>query len=217
MKRQFILALISASFLFSSTTQAQAFRKGAILLSLSEGTTYSNFNTSAPGNDVIRKGQTTGDRDPITVEYGLTDRWGVGINLGGDVFTVNPTNYYNFSAGGKDVKVITSEVTADAHYHFLVTGRTDISAVGSLGIAGVTIEGSSGDGSYRYNSSGLILRGGLEGRYYITRRLGVLAMLTTYASRCGTKDVKDNTVGNNISTSISGITWEIGLGYRFRR
>ena len=113
--------------------------------------------------------------------------------------------------------MLTSEATADVHYHFFVTRRADISAVGSVGLAGVTIEGNTGDGNYKYNAMGHIVRGGVEARYYILKRLSALAMLTAFSSHCSTKDVTDNTVGNNISTSISGISWEIGLGYRILR
>jgi len=79
----------------------------------------------------------------------------------------------------------------------------------------VYIQGNSGDGHYQYNAAGGIARGGVEGRYYITKRFGFLAMLSAYTSECSTKNIKDNTVANNISTGINGYAWEAGLCFRF--
>jgi hypothetical protein len=217
MKRSYIIIAIVFVLLLVPTVyvSAQAFNKGSLLVSLSEGATYARYSTSNTGSDVMRNEHVSGDRDPITVEYGLTKHWGVGINLGGDILHVNPSNFYGYDGAGHNAQVITSEATVDAHYHFFVTKHTDLSAVLSFGLASVGIEGNTGDGHYQYNAVGGIIRGGVEGRYYITKRFGFLGMLTAYSSQCSTKDVKDNTFGNNISTSIKGYTWELGLCFRF--
>jgi hypothetical protein len=207
----FSLAVISAN--------AQAFRKGSILLSLSEGYTNVNYRTSNnSATDAIKYSRAEdGDRDPITFEYGLTKHWGVGINLGGDVFHVNPTPAYGFTVPDNRVEAITSELTVDAHYHFFVTNKTDLSAFASVGFADVTIDGNSGDYAYRYNAGGGIVRAGAQARYYFFRRLGVLGMASIFSASCSTKDVTDNTVGKGYSTSLKGYAIEFGLCYRVRR
>ncbi|MCD6013064.1 MAG: hypothetical protein K0Q79_2926 [Flavipsychrobacter sp.] len=194
---------------------AQSFRKGSLLVSFSEGVTYTKYTTAYKG-DGIKQGNVTGERDPLTVEYGLTDRWGIGMNLGGDIFNINSASYYNFESGetNNKAKVITSEITADIHYHFFVTKRTDLSLFTSVGIAGVTIEGKNGDAEYKYNAAGGIIRSGAQARYYFWKRFGALAMVSAYTSQCSTDAIKDNTVGHGISTNITGFAWELGIQYR---
>jgi hypothetical protein len=208
------IIFVLAGVILFHIANGQAFRKGSLLVSISEGGTYTNYATNN-GNDVVKQGNINGDRDPITVEYGLSKHWGVGLNIGGDVLNVNPSSYYSFETPRNKVKVITSEVTADAHYHYFVTKHTDLSAFVSLGLAGVTIKGNDGDSHYQYNASGGIVRVGTEARYYVCKRFGFLAMVSVYSSNCSTKDIKDNTVGNGISTTIKGFAWELGLCYRF--
>jgi len=210
---KFYIAISGVLFLLAAcsySSPAQSFRKGSLLISLSEGHLNANYTTTNTTNDGQAKGNVGGDRDPLTVEYGLSKHWGIGLNMGGDILHVNPS-YYGFSAAGKDVKVITSEITADMHYHFFVTRRTDLSAFTSLGFAGVTIKGNNGDGQYQYNAGGTMMRAGAEARYYVCRRFGFLGMASAYSSSCSTKDVKDNTVGNNYSTTISGYAIEFGI------
>lgn len=194
---------------------AQSFRKGSLLVSLSEGVTYTKYTTSYKG-DGIKQGNVNGERDPLTVEYGLTDRWGIGMNLGGDIFNINSASYYNFESGESNnkAKAITSEITSDIHYHFFVTPKTDFSLFTSVGIAGVTIEGKKGDANYKCNASGGIIRTGTQVRYYFWKRFGALAMVSAYASQCSANRAEGNTFGHGISTNISGFAWELGLQYR---
>jgi hypothetical protein len=247
MKKSFILASamlvlaynISAQVYYSGRDGTGSFRKGSLLISASEGGTYTHYsthttnnntnaitainpNTNTNGNsntnitgDVKQQGNENGDRDPLTIEYGLSNHWGIGINLGGDIFNVNSNKYYNYNGEmGQKTKVITSEATIDGHYHFFVTHHTDLSAFLSVGIAGVTIQGGSGETKYKYQANGGILRGGLQARYYVCKRFGFLAMVSAYTSKCDTKDVKDNTFGNNVSTTINGAAWELGMCVR---
>ena len=70
--------------LFSDHSFAQSFKKGSLTVSLSEGTTYSTFstNTTTPSGNERYAGNITGNRDPITIEYGLTNHWGLGPQYG---------------------------------------------------------------------------------------------------------------------------------------
>jgi hypothetical protein len=218
MNRNFTFAAgVLLLFTFCASVNAQSFKRGSLLISISEGYTNGNYSTTNNTTDATIARNTDGNRDPLTVEYGLTKHWGVGINLGGDIFNVNPSTYYGFTAAGKNVKVITSEVTADVHYHFFVTRHTDLSSFASFGFSGVNIKGSSGDGSYQYNASGNIARVGAEARYYFTRHFGVLGMGSVYSLSCSTKNVKGNTVGNDYSTGISGYALEFGFCFRLLR
>ncbi len=225
MKKTVILASAIIALSFNSNAQTyyrgndgSSFHKGSLLVSASEGGTYTHYTTTTTEGTAVKQGNENGDRDPLTIEYGLSRHWGVGINMGGDLFNVNSNKYYNYNGEmAQKTKVITSEVTADVHYHFFVTHHTDLSAFVSFGFAGMNIEGGSGETKYKYTANGGIARGGFEGRYYVTKRFGFLAMISGYSSRLSTKDVKDNTFGNNITTGINGFAWELGMCVRFRK
>src|SRR6476469_843484 len=95
MKRTYLTKVLAAAFLLIGFSyhdaDGQAFRKGSLLISLSEGATYSHFTTrnDNPYNDGKSTEQINGDRDPLIVEYGLTDRWGIGLSSGGDIYHMN--------------------------------------------------------------------------------------------------------------------------------
>ena len=214
------LSLVIAIALLAQSASAQSFKKGSLLISLSEGATYSTFSTTSDntGNsDVLHTGNITGVRDPITIEYGLTNHWGLGINMGGDIYHADPSKYYGFQTTTNDIKVITSELTLDANYHFFVTRHFDLAAFASLGFSSVSFNGNDGDHSYQYKSGGLLLRTGTKCRYYITKRFGVLAMASTFATQNATDGVKGNTVGSGYTTTLKGSAIEFGLVYRVLR
>ena len=212
-----VLPLICMSL--STSLNAQSFRKGSLLVSISEGTTYTTYSTTSGigNNDVIHSDYNTGVRDPITVEYGLTNHWGIGINMGGDIYNVDPSKFYGFKTTTNNVKAITSELTLDANYHFFVTRHFDLAAFASLGFSSVSFNGNDGDHSYKYNAGGMLVRTGTKARYFITKRFGVMGMVSTFATQCGTQGVKGNTEGNNYNTTIKGSAIEFGLCYRVLR
>jgi len=108
MKKRFILALgvlVAGCFVSSSASaqQQKAFRKGSLLLSVSEGGTFSHYttrNTNAE-SDVLHNERVDGERDPLTLEYGLTDHWGIGMNLGTDNLYVDPSKFYGYDMGAR--------------------------------------------------------------------------------------------------------------------
>jgi len=205
--------------LMGSDAAAQAFRKGSLLVSLTEGTTWSKYSTrnTNAGSDVMHSDNINGDRDPLTVEYGLSDKWGIGLNMGGDLFKVDPNKFYGFETSHHYVTAIMSEFTIDGNYHFFVTKRLDLSAFASVGVSSVSFKGNDGDHAYKYESGGLLGRTGMKAKYYFFRRLGATAMLSAFSTKCSTEDVKDNTVGQGYSTTIKGAALEFGLCYRILR
>ena len=212
---------IISIFLFSclletGNVNAQTFRKGSLLLSLTEGSTYAHFTTSDNSTSPakITDGNICGDRDPIILEYGLSNKWGIGINMGGDILHVNPTSFYNVHTTA--TQLITSELSLEANYHFLVTKKFDLSACGSLGFASVHFEGNEGDGGavHDYNAGGGIIRLSAKARYYFFRRFGVLCILSAYSSSCTPDADKDNSIQKQTTTRISGYSFEFGLCYR---
>ena len=215
----FAVGVICSFVLMNIDATAQAFRKGSLLISASEGTTWSKYTTGTTNttNDVLHHENINGDRDPLTLEYGITDHLGIGINMGGDVFRVDPSKFYNFQASTHNVKVFMSEFTFDGNYHFYVTKKLDLCAFTSLGFSSVTFKGNDGDHSYNYEAGGGIIRVGAKAKYYFFRRFGVMGMLSAFSANCSSKGVKGNTVGEGYNTSIKGAALEFGLCYRILR
>ncbi len=221
MKKAFLflagLVLISQVTLISNLG-AQAFSKGAFIISLSEGSTQAHYTTTRTDGYHTKEndGNIDGDRDPLTLEYGLSKQWGIGVNLGGDILRVDAKKHYDLTTAQKQVNVITSEATVDVHYHYLVSERTDLSVFGSVGLAGVILKGNEGDRDYQYVSSGSLLRLGTQARQYLTKRFGIHGMLSVYAANCAMADTKHNTIATNTATNIKGYALEFGICYRLR-
>lgn len=203
-------------FCMANNTKAQSFKKGSVLINVSEGSTYATYTATNINTDVVHATYIEGCRDPLTVEYGITDKWGIGINMGGDIYQIDPAKFYDFKTSEK-VKSIMSELTLDANYHFYATRHTDLAAFGSLGFSSVSMTGDDGDFHYQYKSGGMIIRAGMKARYYFRKRFGATGMLSGFATQCSPEGVKGNTVANNYTTSIKGYALEIGLCYRIRR
>ncbi len=209
---------------------AQSFNKGSLLISISEGSSHGSLNThdATIANDGGNHGNVGGDRDPISIEYGLSKHWGIGINSGADIYKINPFNFYASTTADIKMqtlntirepimKVITTELTADAYYHYFVTKHTDLSLFTSIGPASISVKGTYLDQPYQYTASGAIVRAGAKAKYYITKRFGFMAMLSTFRAGYLSKNVKDNSMGKNTSTSLYGNALEFGLCYRILR
>ncbi|MBC7552852.1 MAG: hypothetical protein H7257_02615 [Taibaiella sp.] len=231
--------LVSAVFftgvlvsLACGSVRAQSFHKGAVLVSLSEGTTHSIYSTHKGNcrNDGRSSVHVQGDRDPLSIEYGLSSHWGIGINLGTDIFKVVP-GFYQFSVPGSVVKAYMAEATFDVNYHFFNTKHTDLSAFFSIGCSSVILKGDDRDYGdmylpvniteskenrhYSYNAGGGIMRMGAKGKYYFRRRFGVMGIISLYAAGTSPNGVKDNNVGINTTTAIRGWAIEFGPCFRF--
>lgn len=219
MKKSSTLSIITISLLivFQFSTNAQAFRKGSLLISISEGSTLANYVTSdisGPKPVLIHKDCIHGDRDPLIIEYAVSNRWGLGLSSGNDIYKINPSQYYGFSTNDNQIKIKTSEVTFDCSYHVFVNKRLDLSVFASGGIFSVSTKGSDGDISYNYTSNGTIARYGTRVRYYFFKRLGAFGMISSFVSSSSPKDTKTNTVAKTYSTKVNGMTIEGGLCFR---
>ena len=218
-----LAGIVAAALLGNTRSSAQcvakpadAFKKGYLLISVTEGTTHAGYSTNNKSNtyDGNQNVVLDGDRDPLTLEYGITNHWGLGLNIGTDIFTINP-GMYGFSSSSGDVKALMTEFTVDANYHYFVTHHTDLSFFASVGTSSVYIKGNEGDGQYEYNASGGIVRVGTKARYYFKNRFGLIGMLSTFASSTTPDNKKTNTVGHNYNTLIQGYAVEFGVCYRF--
>ncbi|NDC61979.1 MAG: hypothetical protein EBZ60_08230, partial [Betaproteobacteria bacterium] len=128
---------------------------------------------------------------------------------------VNPARFYNFTVKNNKAKAITTEVTLDLNYHFLVNDKADLAAFGSVGSTTLDISGNEGDMVYRYYANGAMVRAGAKARYYLTKRFGLLAMFSVFHATYHPD--ASSTMGGNISTTLTGHAMEFGFCYRVRR
>lgn len=210
------IVLPALMFAGSISVQAQTFRKGTILISLSEGGTRAHYATSG-GNDgtIAHDGSVGGDRDPLTIEYGISNKWSIGLSSGADILKVNTGTFYQFPIAAIKAKAITSEFTLDGNYHFLVTNQADIAAFASAGQSSIFITGREGDYNYRYQANGGLLRGGVKARYYFSKRFGALAMFSLYYAKY--KPDASSNIGQGVTTTLAGHAIEFGLTYRIKK
>jgi len=220
MKKYTIVASLICTFIglgVSGYAQSLAFRKGSFQISVTEGNTFANYETQNDGNHYGEVQHIIGCRDPLQLEYGLTNHWGIGITSGADIYTIDPNKFYGLNVSNNQVKSITSEFAVDASYHFFVTRITDISAVLSYGGSTVTFKGNDGgDNPYSYNSSGNIVRCGLHGRFFVLGHFGIVAMFTAF-SQTELPQVPKDYAGVRYSTTISGFAKEFGVCYRLKK
>ena len=222
------------SIIFSQYGFAQSFKKGVILVSLTEGTTYTNYTTQDVSGYGINDGyhtKTGGIRDPLTVEYGLTKRIGLGISLGGDIYDVNANNYSsqttsisNNSTATIDaniqntintnkLKAMSSEITFEFNYHYFITKHLDLAFYMAAGPSGVMLK-SDANPDLKYSAGGGIARIGSKARYYFCKRIGAVWMLSAFNGNYTPDNCKNN-FGNNVATNLKGIASEVGLTFRF--
>jgi hypothetical protein len=204
----------------SSSLHAQAFRKGSFILSLSEGWTNSIYTTtdlSGRRSETGKQGEIIGVRDPITLEYGITRHWGIGLSSGSDFYYLDPSLYYGFSTGTSKAKATTSEFTLNGSYHFYVSRHSDLSLIASFGGSSVSLTNTDRDHPYQYTASGNVLRLAAHARYYPRKHFGFMGMASAFTSNASPAKVKGNTVALTTSTGISGFALEFGLCFRFTK
>ena len=213
------LVYIVICFIALGNLSAQSFKKGTFLVGLSEGSTTANYTTrdfNKSNIQTIYKSEVDGERDPLCIEFGLTNKWGIGLSSGTDIFKVNPSRYYGFRLPNNEpIKVSTSELTVDINYHYFINKKLDLSAYSSVGLFSLAYKGQISDVSYNHQSSGAIVRVGTKARYYFCKRIGVMGILSTYSGTASAKGNKENTVGKNTATTITGRALEFGLCFRF--
>jgi hypothetical protein len=221
-RKFYYTGILLFSLMSSQLLRGQAFHKGALLLSISEGSTSATYSTSNVRNSPTAvlhfSKQMDGIRDPLFIEYGLSNRWGIGLSQGNDLFTVNAHDYYGYhTAGDKPLDVKTSELTLDLNYHFLVRKRIDWCIYGSAGLFGVSYLDNTPafDGTNNYKAKGGITRVGSKLRYYFWKRLGVLVMVSAYSGNANPLQSPGFTENQGYSTKISGTATEFGLCFRF--
>lgn len=240
-----ISSLITIGLLaLGSLSQAQtAFHRYALLVSVTGGPAraqYSTRDNSSSGiSDLKYRESIRGEADPLIVEFGITNRIGIGFSMGGDAFRIDANKFYNYRAADDTKKIMSSThyVSMDVSFHPYVTKHFDISTYLGMGSFKVDAydntkwesqienqstnadQGIAPGGCYEpsryYAAKGSIIRAGVNARYYFRKRFGVMAMLTGFTGAAKPKGSTEYSFGNNYSTIVTGYSAEFGLCFRF--
>jgi hypothetical protein len=214
--------LLITFILTNSIINAQTFKKGAFLISASSGSVMAHYNTknlSSNANDIstssasVNQGYIEGIRDPLIFEYGITNRIGVGMAFGGDLWKMNGA-YYGINNSDKPLDIITYEITFDINYHTLISRRVDWAFHTSVGPLFVEFNEEFDNKEYNYVAGGHIFRFGTSLRYYIFKRFAIMGMISHYQSKSSPTNSDKNNLRDDYSTNIDGWAFEWGFSFR---
>jgi len=212
-----ILAVL-AIVLASSNAGAQAFKKGSLVFTFSEGATWTNYRTTniEGGKNVYKTVHAQGNRVPLALEYGISDRWGVGLSIASDIYSIDPDRMYNYVWAPRRINSVMGEISADVNYHCFVTKRFDIAPFAALGLAGVNFTVRDDGKEYDYKCGGTIVRAGVKAKYYVFKRVGVMGMVSFFSANCTTSGDQPGYSGEThpYATTITGGAAELGICYR---
>ncbi|MDZ4664203.1 MAG: hypothetical protein SGJ15_04945 [Bacteroidota bacterium] len=186
MKNISLFALLFTVFLGSAQDQSpKAFYKGCLVTSITGGPSRALFTTYSNEGKKVHSDIAPGIIDPLIMEYGLTDKIGIGFSKGGENYNINANKFYNAGVahGSEMMWTSTKYLTADISYHPYKTKRLDVSVFTSLGYFKVIGECYSNNewtcnpsNLFSYKGRGVVVRSGVRSRFYFTKRFGLMAM-----------------------------------------
>lgn len=192
-----------------------AFHKGTLNMSFTWGATFANYAAKEETKRTIHRSRVSGVHDPLFIEYGVSPDMGIGISLGTDLFTIDPSKYYGVATSMSDATVYMSDASFFVSRHYVLR-RFDASFSAAIGLSSVNINGRDDDASYQYNSMGYLVRASAKLTYFFSRNWGVTAMYSGFTNSNSSKNFEGNTLGKNFMTEIRGFSWEGGLTCKLR-
>lgn len=202
----------------------KAFYKKCLVTSITGGPSRALFTTYTNDGEKVHSDMANGQIDPLIMEYGLTDKIGIGFSRGGENYSIDADKFYRADLPEYSSTMWTSTkyLTADISYHPYCTKRLDVSLFGSTGIFKVTGDvykmGEWCDPLYNYTGRGAIVRAGVRSRFYFTKRFGVMAMAYGFNGIVKAKhiagSVSDQKNNSGYTTNVAGGGLEFGICFR---
>jgi len=229
------LAITMCSIVFlGATLYAQteplSFYKKCLVTSVTGGPSSAIYSTRTNDNKAVHTDKLRGSIDPLIMEYGISDRLGIGFSRGGENYDVNINDFYKANApeGHEYMWTSTKYLTLDFSYHPFVTKRIDVSLFSSIGY--YTVSGNWYNNSYNtspaysepfsfsYRGKGAVARAGVRTRIYLTKRFGVMGMLYAFngyaKERQKPSTISDAPNNTGYSTMLTGAGAEFGICFR---
>jgi hypothetical protein len=211
----FSVALLIQAYI----STAQSFKKGTLIIGISEGSTFAHYKTTdIYSQQVINDQIIKGDRDPLQIEYGLTNKLGIALSFGNDIYKINPQKFYNYNYSNL-MKSKSSESVIEINYHFYTANKWDLALF--LGLGSYRVELFNKDSQCLKNAmmlydKGDISRTGIKARYYFNNRWAILGMFSFFnATAKSSKPYPNDDISHyRVQTNVSGCTLEFGLSYK---
>ncbi len=162
MKNLYSVLLASTLFIFySSIANSQSFGQGSLTGAIGIGIGIYGTNTN---NTSGENSGTAAWLLPIEVEYGLTDKFGLGLiyQYGGYL-----TDQDSSEAG------TTHNIGAHGYFHFMVKEKSTLYAKAGIGYTNFTYENNQGGGNFKVGGGGVWVNLGLGWRKMFGERVGI--------------------------------------------
>lgn len=224
-----VALLLTALGSYAQQTEVlpKAFYKKCLVTSITGGPSRALFTTYTNDGEKVHSDMASGEIDPLIMEYGLTDKIGVGFSRGGENYNIDANKFYNADLPDYSSIMWTSTkyLTADLSYHPFTTKRLDVSLFASTGIFKVTGDiyklggwDCTSDPIYSYSGRGAVVRAGVRSRFYFTKRFGLMAMAYGFNGIVKAKylpgSVSDQKNNSGYTTNVGGGGLEFGLCFR---
>lgn len=238
MKKTIFFTLIFASFfLMNQNIQAQAFQKGNLNFDLGIGfgiygtSQTQTFKVSVAGAPIIDDKQDTTDGAasmiiPLSFEYGLTDKVGLGVDLTYSNYFISDSDNVNTES----VKAF--DVGAKFNYHLLNSDKNDLMIGIGIGYSNMSWKFIPTDVTNPFESesaggSGVYWTIGVTDRIFFTDNIGILFNLnyrgysysnieyelTSEANQILT--AADAEYSNKLVFNMNGVHFGLGLAVKF--
>jgi hypothetical protein len=211
MKKRFKILLIASlitSFVFTNNlSKAQSFQKGTfdIDLGLGFGFYATQVSTTINGLTVISNGHAGSWITPFSLEYGIGNRVGLGLEVVSDHY-ITQTD----SISGTKPNDHSSEVAVIGNYHFVRTDHIDFYGGLSVGVSSITVDANNNAGGV-FTSGGSFVDLHFNTRFFIGHHFAFTLSLRFPTLNYSNGTYSDN-IGNSIPFSLTGSGWVFGIG-----
>jgi len=224
-----VFAITIALLMINNFANAQAFQKGNINIDLGIGFgaygTKSTFTTTSNGVS-ISDSETDGAAStlvPVQIEYGVTDRIGVGFLFQYNNYFINDSDKVSLD------KVSCVDFGLNFNFHLLNSDRNDLFVTAGLGMSSISVDYTSLASLFveSYGGTGVYYGLGITDRFFILDNVGLLFNISyrgySYSALEAefTPDAK-TIIANSSSTftqeldwSFSGVNIGTGIALKF--
>ncbi len=209
MKTSLRTIALAACMMAASFTNAQSFQKGSIFFDLGLGLGIYNTTSYNYQDSVTKTGKAGAIIIPVTFEYGIGNRIGIGAQLVTQNYLSSKDSLSNYkpTANTKDINVF-------GNFHFVRAEHTDLFAGLTIGLSAFKYNANNLQAS-TLDAAGSYFDIHLGGRFLFTKHFGMIASLRFPSFKYIQGLAQDNN-GNqvNFDFKLSGVV--IGTGVTFK-
>jgi hypothetical protein len=208
----FIIGSLIISFVFTNNlSRAQSFQKGTMDIDLGLGFGFyaTQVTTTINSVDFSSTGHAGSWIVPLSFEYGIGNRVGLGLELVSDTYITQTDSTTNAKPNDHS-----TEFALFGNYHFVRTEHIDFYGGLTLGVSSITIN-TDNSANGVFTSGGSFVDIHFNSRFFIGNHFAFTLSLRfptlNYANGTYTDDLQ-----NSIPFSLFGSGWVFGIGVAFK-